>query len=213
MTNPSKRQRSAAGPPTAKKRRQEAKRRARARRRRWIGGTTALAAVAAIAALVVAADEGTSASPGAKIGQKAPNGTFTSPTGVERTISSLKGQPTLLWFVSTWCTSCQAGTQAMATQIQKFSDMHIRVVELELADDLGQPGPTITAFAHQLAGPTAANPDWTFGIASTPLTAAYDPASDLDIYYLIDSTGHVAYVDSSPAATMSELLSHASSLT
>jgi thiol-disulfide isomerase/thioredoxin len=149
----------------------------------------------------------------AAVGARAPNGTFTTSTGTTRTISSLSRRPTLLWFVSTWCSSCQAGTQTMASQIQVLARLHVRVVELELADDLGQPGPSITAFARQLAGPAATNPDWSFGVASAALTNTYDPASYLDIYYLLDSTGHISYVNSSPAATMSQLIGHAEQIT
>lgn len=178
----------------------------RARRRRRIARVTAVAAVAAIIALVVvAATRGTSPPPAASTGKQAPDGTFTTANGTTRTVSSLRGQPTLLWFVSTWCSSCQAGTQAMAAQIQTFAREHVRVVEVELADDLGQPGPDIDTFARQLAGPAATNPDWTFGVASSELTTTYDPASDLDIYYLLDSAGHVTYINSSPAATMTQL--------
>lgn len=166
---------------------------------------TALAAVAAIIALVVAATRGTSPPPVAATGKQAPDGTFTTANGATQTVSSLRGRPTLLWFVSTWCTSCQVGTQAMAAQIQTFARKGVRVVELELADDLGQPGPDINTFARQLAGAAAINPDWTFGVATTGLTTTYDPASDLDIYYLLDSAGRIAYVNSSPASTMTEL--------
>jgi thiol-disulfide isomerase/thioredoxin len=215
VSKPSRRSRppAAVRKPGSTRRSQEAGRRTRARRRRWIGaGVTALV-VGALVALIVVATTGRSTVPGANAGAQAPDGTFSTATGATRTISSLRGEPTLVWFVSTWCSSCQAGTQAMASQIQTFAQMHVRVVELELADDLGQPGPSITSFGRQLAGPAYTNADWTFGVATAALTTTYDPASDLDIYYLLDSNGRITYVNSSPGSTMGQLLSHAAQVT
>jgi len=31
----------------------------------------------------------------------------------------------------------------------------------------------------------------------------------VDIYYLLDSSGHIAYINAAPASTMSQLLAHA----
>jgi thiol-disulfide isomerase/thioredoxin len=181
-----------------------------ASRRRWRVWVTGAAVLLAVAASIAVASAGgsnstvTKATPAAAL---APDGGFATTSGTKQTVSSLRGQPTLLWFVTTWCSSCQAGTQAMASQIATFAAHHVRVVELELANDLGQPGPSITAFGRQLAGAGYHNPDWTFGVASTGLTTTYDPTGYLDIYYLLDASGHVAYTNSSPAATIGPLLS------
>ncbi|MHB1738401.1 MAG: peroxiredoxin family protein [Actinomycetes bacterium] len=118
----------------------------------------------------------------------------------------------LLWFVSTWCSSCQAGTQAMAQNLAALRTAGVRVVEVELYQDLGQSGPSMRQFAQALAGAEYANPDWTFGVSSAALTRAYDPQSYLDIYYLIDGHGQIRYVNSSPASTMPALLGAARSL-
>lgn len=144
--------------------------------------------------------------------QFAPDGTFTTVSGQQLSVSSLRGHPALLWFVSTWCSSCQAGTQAMAGYIDSLKADGVRVVELELYDDLGQSGPSIVDFGHTLAGASYTDPDWTWGTASAQLSYTYDPKSYLDIYYLLDAQGRIVYVNSSPAATMSSLLSHASKL-
>jgi thiol-disulfide isomerase/thioredoxin len=200
--------------PANTRRSQQRARRQRARRWRWTIGGGFTAAVAVAVALGLAASSRTpSRPPAAAVGAPAPDGVFSTTRGATETVASLRGRPTLLWFVSTWCPSCQAGTQAMAAQIGRLSAMHVRVVELELAGDLGQAGPTIETFGRQLAGAAYADPDWIFGVASTGLTTTYDPASDLDIYYLIDSSGRIRDVGSSPAATMSQLLSHAAGLT
>ncbi len=143
------------------------------------------------------------------VGLSAPDGTFTTITGQKLSIASLGGRPTLIWFVSTWCSSCQAGTQAMAANASKLSSDGVRIVEVELYKDLGQSGPGMTAFAKALAGSQFKNPDWVFAKSSKGLTQAYDPKSYLDIYYLINSHGQIAYVNGSPGSTMASLLSQA----
>jgi thiol-disulfide isomerase/thioredoxin len=190
------------------------------RRRRLSWGLGGVILPAVIAVIAVAASSGGSlpalgggglTGPAASYGT-APDGSFTTTAGATETVASLRGQPTLLWFVTTWCSSCQAGTQAMSDQIPTLAAHHVRVVELELSDDLGQPGPAISDFARQLAGSRYHDPDWTFGTASPTLTQAYDPNGYLDVYYLIDAAGHITYANSSPAATMSQLLGAAAKI-
>jgi thiol-disulfide isomerase/thioredoxin len=146
------------------------------------------------------------------IGHPAPAGTFTTLAGQTVNVASLKGQPTLVWFVSTWCSSCQAGTQAMAQNLAKLHAYGVRVEEIELYQDLGQSGPSMGTFAKALAGAQATNPDWTFGVSSVGLTRTYDPQSYLDIYYLLNAKGQVAYVNGSPGSTMPQLLAAARKL-
>jgi len=143
------------------------------------------------------------------VGSAAPDGRFTTVSGRTETIASLKGHKSLLWFVATWCPSCQAGTQAMAGQVARLRAEGVRVVEVEDYADLGQPGPAMAAFGRQFAGAAYHDRGWTFGTASQALTRAYNPQGYLDIYYLLDSSGRVDYINSAPASTMSQLLAHA----
>jgi thiol-disulfide isomerase/thioredoxin len=122
------------------------------------------------------------------------------------TVASLRGRPTLLWFVTTWCTSCAAGTKVMAQEIGRIAASGARVVELENNGDLGQAGPSMGQFARSLAGSAVENPAWILGEASSSLTRTYNPAGYLDIYYVIDTAGDVTYVSSAPASTMGQLL-------
>jgi len=147
------------------------------------------------------------------VGAAAPGGSFTTVSGRTETIATLRGHKTLLWFVTTWCPSCQAGTQAMAGQAARLRAEGVRVVEVENYADLGQPGPAMTGFARQLAGAAYHDPGWTFGTASPALTRAYNPQGYLDIYFLLDPSGRVGYINSAPASTMSQLLAHAGRLT
>lgn len=177
---------------------------------RWFGWTVAAGVVVvAVVAVIAVSASGNGGSPATGAG--APDGGFTTTSGATETVSSLRGRPALLWFVTTWCSSCQAGTQAMASKVGRLAALGVRVVELENAGDLGQSGPSITAFA-QLAGPASRNPDWTWGVAASSLTTLYNPHGYLDIYYLLNAQGRVVYVNSSPAATMGELLAKASQL-
>lgn len=149
------------------------------------------------------------ATPVAAVGQPAPEGMLTTTQGTTISVSALEGKPTLLWFVTTWCSSCQAGTQAMAQNLPTLSADGVRVVEVENYRDLGQSGPSMAQFATALAGKLANSPDWTFGTASAQLTRTYNPQADLDIYYLVNASGRVVYANSSPASTMPQLLQEA----
>lgn len=195
-----------------------------ARRRRW-GWMGVSAAVVVIVGLVlglhIAASSSSSQGPGLAgssspsapvVGQVAPNEPFTTLSGATQTVASLRGRPTLLWLMTTWCSSCQAGTQAMSENLAKLEADGVHVVQVENYDDLGQAGPSLTEFGKVLAGSNFTNPDWTFGEASAALTRAYNPEADLDIYYLLNAKGQVTFINSSPASTMAQLLSAAKRL-
>ena len=108
-------------------------------------------------------------------GSLAPPGSFTTAGGTTGTISSLRGQPALVWLVTTWCPGCQAGTAAMPGDLARLRARGIEVVELEDYADLGRPGPGIAGFGRQFAGAAYLSPGWVFGTASQALTQAYNP--------------------------------------
>ncbi len=202
----------------AARRRAEAQR--HKRNRLLFGGsvTVVVALVALVIALHVANGNSGSASASSPsgaslpIGTTAPNGTFTTLAGKTETVTALRGKPTLIWFMTTWCSSCEAGTQSMAQNIATLAADGVHVVEVENYADLGQSGTPMNAFAKTLAGSAFSNPDWTFGEASSTFTHTYNPKAYLDLYYLISSKGKITYVNSSPASTMPQLLQAASQL-
>jgi len=199
------------------------RRRTPARRRRR-AALTAGVAVAALAGVLVGLHETTSApaSPGAARravasrvlapGTVAPPATFTTLAGRTESLAALRGEPVLLWLVTTWCPSCQAGTRELARHLEALRADGVRVVELENYGDLGASGPSMATFSADLAGRAVDDPDWTFGQASWGLTRTYNPQAFLDVYYLIDARGRIAYVNGSPASTMPELLAAAKAL-
>ena len=196
-------------------------RKARARRRRLTGIATSvgvLVVVGVMLGLHFSSTPASSSTPNARMGSPqavgllAPNGTLTTATGDPITVASLRGKPTLLWFVTTWCPSCQAGTQTMAQNISRLQSDGVHVVEVELYQDLGQSGPSMSSFGQQHAGARYDTPGWTFAIASSELTRTYDPDSYLDIYYLLDAKGRIVYVNGSPSSTMSNILAEAQKL-
>jgi thiol-disulfide isomerase/thioredoxin len=188
------------------------------RRRRWGFGGTGVAIVV-VAGVVLGLhltnrSSGTASIPAVvpAADHPAPGGTFTTLAGQTVNVASLGGQPTLLWFVTTWCSSCQAGTQLLAANIAKLQADGVRVDEVELYQDLGQSGPSIGSLAKALAGAEYGNPEWTFGMSSASLTRTYDPQSNLEIYYLLNAKGQVTYVNAPLASTMPQLLAAAKSL-
>ena len=196
----------------------QALRRRRARRLCWAGAGAAVAIVAAVPVVIAVTAGGRNTAAGGNsptggaapaVGSAAPGGSFTTVSWRTETVASLRGRKTLLWFVATWCPSCQAGTQAVAGQTARLRAAGVQVVEVEDYADLGQPGPGIAAFGHQFAGAAYRDPGWTFGTASQALTRAWNPQGYLDVYFLLGSSGKVAYINSAPASTMSQLLAHA----
>ncbi len=177
-----------------------------------------LVVVAAIVAWIAATGPGHTSSTAAggprsaAMGKPAPAGSFTTVTGRTLDVTALRGHPTLLWFVATWCPACQSGTRAVARHLDELEAHGVRVVELELFDNLGQPGPSVAELARSYGGARYGDPHWILGTASARLTRAYDPRAYLDIYYLLDARGRVRFVGSSPAATMPAILDRARSL-
>lgn len=188
--------------------------RKKVRRRSWVpwaaGGGAALIGVALFVLLLIdgARAPGTSPAPSAAaLGSAAPDASFTTTDGRTLQVSSLEGKPTLLWFVTTWCPSCQTGTQVMAQQVQpQLNAKGVQVVELELYNNLGGQGPDVGTFGRLYAGKAYGNPNWVWGTASQNMSVTYDPKGYLDIYYLLDAQGHIRYVNGSPESTGGALL-------
>jgi thiol-disulfide isomerase/thioredoxin len=127
------------------------------------------------------------------VGEQAPNYTFQLANGSTATVNQYKGQPIILWFVATWCSSCAQGNSVIADNLNFFKSHNVKIIELEQYDDLGQSGMSISKFISQYGNN---NTYVTGGVASYNMTLAYNtpPTIQLDIYYLINPSGKILYV-------------------
>jgi hypothetical protein len=146
----------------------------------------------------------------------APNGTFTTASGTTATIASLRGTPTMVWFVAGGCASCAASIPAVAEHFDQLRAAGLRVLTLGLYGDFaaGSKGVTqLLSFGREAAfNKPITRPGWEWGMASKSLSLAYDPAGIPDLYVLIGPTGGIRYRNSVPDSTMSELLAEAERL-
>jgi thiol-disulfide isomerase/thioredoxin len=127
---------------------------------------------------------------GIQNGEFAPNFPMTFANGsTSHSLYDLRGSPVLLWFVATWCTSCQQGAQMLASQY--YSDLHLKgvtIVTIELYNDLGQSGPNLTQFANQYGGGLGEQ-GWYYGYSNQTTTYTFDPKAALDVYYALNAQG------------------------
>lgn len=177
------------------------------RNRIVVVGIGALIAVLAIALLFMKYDSngGNVVSQNITAGSIAPDyGVFLA-NGSYTNLSAYKGHVVVLWFVATWCPSCAQGNEAINQNYQFFERRGIKVIELELYNDLGYSGPPVASFVNSYAPIAYSNGTIIPALAGYNMTAVYDPKGYLDIYYLISGNGTVLYINSSPASTLGQL--------
>jgi thiol-disulfide isomerase/thioredoxin len=134
------------------------------------------------------------------VGQPAPAFTYHLLDGRELSQRALRGHPYILWTVASWCPSCQTGSDVIASHIGFLRAHGVRVVEMQVANDLGQPGPGLQKF-QKAVGAKASAPNWYWGVLTEAQTEALVPKGAMDVYYLVDARGKVVAVNGSPAAT------------
>ncbi len=142
----------------------------------------------------------------------APNGTFTTPDGATGTIASFRGKPTMVWFVAGGCASCAASIPAVAAHLGQITGLGVQVLTLGLYGDFpnGKSGVAqLLSFGQAAAGSIVVRPGWHWGVASKPLSMAYDPSGTPDQYVLVGPGGHIRYRNSVPDSTMTQLLAAA----
>ncbi len=148
-----------------------------------------------------------------KIGALAPDIAFTAVDGTERRLSEFRGQPVMLWFYASWCPTCQVGTMAVAEVIDQLKQAGVQIIQLQLYDNLGAPGPSVEEFAKRYTGSLGPSSNWLWGEASQVASYTYDPSGYPDIYFLIGSDGIVQEIAPAPHVTMNVILEFAESAT
>lgn len=141
------------------------------------------------------------------IGHLAPVASFASLDGATTTLASFRGKKVMLWLVATWCSSCSAGAQVLASHINDISGL--TVIALQTYKNDGYPGPNMKEFATASAPKTLTNKNWVFGYITKASSAIYNPTHYADIYYLIDAKGVVRVISGAPAATLSTITAFA----
>lgn len=166
---------------------------------------------AAAASSGATGDAATSTAP-AKVGALSPGGTYTGVDGQVVDVASVRGKPTVLWFIAAGCSSCTASIPAVADHLAEFKADGVQVKVIDLYDDLGQ-GPKAAALlsklGRHLAGKRFDDPTWQWGISSKELSFRYDKFGEPDVYYILDRTGKITYQNGVPISTMDELLAKA----
>ena len=74
----------------------------------------------------------------AKVGAPSPAGTYTTLDGQAVNVASLRGKPTVLWFIAAGCSSCTASIPALADNLAKLKADGVQVKVVDLYGDLGQ---------------------------------------------------------------------------
>lgn len=144
-----------------------------------------------------------------KIGAPAPDIAFTTVDGTERRLGEFRGQPVMLWFYASWCPTCQVGTLAVKQNIDQLKQAGIQIIQLQLYDNLGYPGPSVEDFAKRYAGSVTPSSNWLWGQASRAASFTYDPPGYPDIYFLIDRDMIIQAIQPAPHVTMSKILAFA----
>lgn len=148
----------------------------------------------------------------ATVGALAPSGNFAGLNGHSTNVASLRGTPTMLWFIAAGCSSCTASIPALAEHLTQLKADGVHVEVIDLYDDLGQ-GPkgaaALSKLGRQLTGGSFTDLTWTWGISSRNLSLRYDPSGAPDVYFLLNRTGKIIYENGVPVSTMTQLLANA----
>ncbi len=122
------------------------------------------------------------------VGQPAPGFTFTTMNGTSSSLSIYQGHPVVLWWITSWCTSCQDGTKLFAQNYySQYRSAGVVLLQVESYNNLGQAGPDLNTFASSYG--YSGQSGWVLGLGPQGATTTYNPSAYLDFYYVISSQG------------------------
>lgn len=140
---------------------------------------------------------------------KAPAASFTI-EGKEYRISDFQDRRLMLWFLSTWCSSCIQAVKVLEERKSKLEASGMQIVVLKNHQNGGYPGPEIDDFINRYAASLSDTPNWMIGDATAEMGTTYNPRRYPDIYFLIDETGMLVAVDGAPAVSLDVIMNFAS---
>ncbi|EQD36222.1 alkyl hydroperoxide reductase/ Thiol specific antioxidant/ Mal allergen, partial [mine drainage metagenome] len=116
-----------------------------------------------------------------------------------------RGDPLVLWWVATWCSSCTYSTQLFAqSYYSQYHSAGVTLLEIESYNDLGQSGPSLSSFAS--SNGYSGQAGWVFGTGSASGTSSYNPSGYLDYYYAINAQGTIVAEGADLAGSFSSAL-------
>lgn len=128
---------------------------------------------------------------GTSVGQLAPDFRLVDVDGRTVTRDSLRGEPALLWFTTSYCVPCQEGAKRLQRVLdQTGTEGRVKVVMLFV--DPGEPASALQWWKSQFG-----RPDWTYGLASQAMVRDYR-LQYLDTKYLLDRGGVIRAADFYP---------------
>jgi len=130
-------------------------------------------------------------SPKAELNKQAPDFNIYLIDGSKARLSDFFGRPILLWFVTTWCPSCQIGAKLLSSYYSSLHSKGIIIITILLYNNMGIEGPNLREFAINYAG--GFKEGWLFGESDESTTKIYNPNNYLDILYLINRNGIIIY--------------------
>ncbi|HUZ73778.1 MAG TPA: oxidoreductase [Stellaceae bacterium] len=120
-------------------------------------------------------------------------------------LQSLKGQPIMVWQVTTWCPSCRAGLETLAQHKSLIDNSKLKIIVLRDYKNGGYPGDDMEKFAEDVAPALLHDPHFVFGEDTETLFKLYNPRHYIDVYQLIAPNGQVAVRSSTPSATFDKI--------
>ena len=127
----------------------------------------------------------------AEVNKPAPDFTIYLIDGKKTKLSNFFGKQILLWFVATWCVSCQVGAKILSNYYSLLHSKGVVILTILLYNNMGIQGPSLEEFAMKFAG--GFKPDWLYGETDESTMRIYNPNNFLDIFYFISKNGIIVY--------------------